>query len=75
MDRGASAGQARWRRLGGREGRDATYAAYFWDTRLYVHAGSHQIAITGSPTPDALPAKIRAEVSGLGKAIVARLKG
>ena len=51
-------------------------AAYFWDAhRLYVHAGSNQIAITSSPTPDAVPAKTRAEVSGLGKAIVARLKG
>ena len=49
--------------------------AFFWDSRLYAHAGSYEVTVSTSPAPGDIAAKVRADAVALGKAIFAKLKG
>jgi hypothetical protein len=49
--------------------------AYFWNTRLYAHVGTHEVTISTSPTPGVPPAKSREDALALANVIVAKLKG
>ena len=49
--------------------------AFFWDSRLYAHAGTYEVTVSTSPAPGDIPAKVRADAIALGKAILTKLKG
>jgi len=48
--------------------------AFFWDSRLYAHAGSYEVTVSTSPAPGDIAAKVRADAIALGKAILTKLR-